>query len=99
MYSFFAVMMAIAFGMKRAVFSLVMHRMWLRFGFRGDTDEKISNTGVKPQGIKKKKTNKRGAAEESNAGNIKQSTLEEIAATMTKDELCQTCGRSRYEHI
>ncbi len=29
MYSFLDVMMAIAFGMKRAVFSLVMHRMWL----------------------------------------------------------------------
>ena len=35
MYSFLEVMMAIAFGMKRAVFSLVMHRMWLKGGGGG----------------------------------------------------------------
>lgn len=29
MYSFFAVMIAIALGMKSAVFSFVMQRMWL----------------------------------------------------------------------
>lgn len=32
MYSFFAVMMAIAFGMNSAVFSFVMHLMWLVVG-------------------------------------------------------------------
>lgn len=39
MYSFLDVMMAIAFGMKRAVFSLVMHRMWLRAGGRKEAAE------------------------------------------------------------
>ena len=32
MYSFLEVMIAIAFGMKSAVFSFVMHRMWLHSG-------------------------------------------------------------------